>query len=414
MQTTKTQRKRKFLLVLPLLALPFLTMAFWAMGGGSGEGATTASQVPGGLTAELPGSKVESEMGGSKLSFYDRAEEDSARMRQSILNDPYYVKSPVTDSSSFVYSPYPKTDTDPLGNNSSNPFTSGGSTESRIYDRIHQLEKVVREPKAKGALEPDVPQRGAVDLSSDLVQLESMMQTISQRGGDDPELRELNMMLDKVLDVQHPERLKKQKGGEGSSTGTSLLKINPGKFQQLTFFGRTKDTLGRSNSFYSESLSSPVSSFSNAIRAEIFQTQVVSDGSTVKLRLLGECSLGSLVLPKGSFIYAVARVSRDRLQLHIPSIRYQNSVLPVSMDVYDLDGLEGIFVNSAPVQEALQNDIEQRLGAIDIGGYDPSLKRQAASAGIQTAKSLLSKKRKPIQVTLKAGYQLLLKDKSLH
>ncbi len=30
-------KQRKFLLVLPLLAIPFLTMAFWALGGGKGK-----------------------------------------------------------------------------------------------------------------------------------------------------------------------------------------------------------------------------------------------------------------------------------------------------------------------------------------------------------------------------------------
>ncbi len=30
-------RKRKMMLVLPLLVIPFLTMAFWALGGGGSE-----------------------------------------------------------------------------------------------------------------------------------------------------------------------------------------------------------------------------------------------------------------------------------------------------------------------------------------------------------------------------------------
>jgi hypothetical protein len=35
---------------------------------------------------------------------------------------------------------------------------------------------------------------------------------------------------------------------------------------------------------------------------------------------------------------------------------------------------------------------------------------QAASAGIEAAKTLLSKKSKLIKVTVKAGYQVLLRD----
>jgi len=33
----KFLKKRKALLVLPLLALPFITLAFWALGGGKGN-----------------------------------------------------------------------------------------------------------------------------------------------------------------------------------------------------------------------------------------------------------------------------------------------------------------------------------------------------------------------------------------
>jgi hypothetical protein len=36
---------------------------------------------------------------------------------------------------------------------------------------------------------------------------------------------------------------------------------------------------------------------------------------------------------------------------------------------------------------------------------------QAANAGIQAAKSLISKKVKLVKVTVKAGYKILLKDK---
>jgi len=44
---------------------------------------------------------------------------------------------------------------------------------------------------------------------------------------------------------------------------------------------------------------------------------------------------------------------------------------------------------------------------------DPSFKAQAAATGINAAKSLLSKKVKQVKVIVKAGYRLMLKDKSV-
>ena len=46
-------RKRKMMLVLPLLVIPFLTMAFWALGGGKGNESVIANEQRG-LNLNLP------------------------------------------------------------------------------------------------------------------------------------------------------------------------------------------------------------------------------------------------------------------------------------------------------------------------------------------------------------------------
>ncbi len=46
-------RKRKMMLVLPLLVIPFLTMAFWALGGGQVRQNITTAKQPG-LNLNLP------------------------------------------------------------------------------------------------------------------------------------------------------------------------------------------------------------------------------------------------------------------------------------------------------------------------------------------------------------------------
>ncbi|MEI9808557.1 MAG: hypothetical protein WDO16_12190 [Bacteroidota bacterium] len=53
---------------------------------------------------------------------------------------------------------------------------------------------------------------------------------------------------------------------------------------------------------------------------------------------------------------------------------------------------------------------DQTIQSLELASLDPSLKVQAANAGIQTAKSLLTKRTKLVKVTVKAGYQVLLKD----
>ena len=56
--SAQLRKKRKFLLVLPILVLPFVTLIFWAMGGGSigREEGTDAQQ---GLNTDLPDAQLE-------------------------------------------------------------------------------------------------------------------------------------------------------------------------------------------------------------------------------------------------------------------------------------------------------------------------------------------------------------------
>jgi hypothetical protein len=50
------------------------------------------------------------------------------------------------------------------------------------------------------------------------------------------------------------------------------------------------------------------------------------------------------------------------------------------------------------------------MQSVQMTSLDPSLKAQAAAATIETAKTLFSRKMKLINVTLKAGESILLRD----
>ncbi len=50
---------------------------------------------------------------------------------------------------------------------------------------------------------------------------------------------------------------------------------------------------------------------------------------------------------------------------------------------------------------------------MELTSADPSLKAQAATAGINTVKSLMSRKVKQVKVLVKAGYKVLLRDKNV-
>lgn len=90
----KFLQKRKFFLVLPLLVLPFITLMFWALGGGKFNDAQAQQQTAkGGLNLELPDAYLRDDKTLDKLSYYEKAASDSAKLEELMKNDPYYLQN---------------------------------------------------------------------------------------------------------------------------------------------------------------------------------------------------------------------------------------------------------------------------------------------------------------------------------
>ena len=116
-------------------------------------------------------------------------------------------------------------------------------------------------------------------------------------------------------------------------------------------------------------------------------------------------------MPKESFVYGTVSLNGERLRVTITSIRCQDVLLPVQLEVYDLDGLPGIYIPGAMTRDVAKSSVDNAAQMLEVTSLDPSLKAQAASAGLSAVKSLLSKKAKLVKVTIKACYKVLLKDK---
>lgn len=238
---------------------------------------------------------------------------------------------------------------------------------------------------------------------------------------EDPELKELSGMLDKIIQIQNPEMVaEKIKEQSETSKGqvfavrqsfsadpVSLLSVNPG--EDSTETDPLKSIPFEQNGFFGlDETVSPADQ--NAIPAVIAQTQTVVSGSTVKLRLTQDVYIAGVLIPKESFVYGIATLNNERLVIRIESVRYENNLFPVKLSVYDLDGIAGIHIPGAIARDVAKQSLSQDIQGISIGTLDPSLGAQAASAGIQTAKTLMGRKTRLLQVTVKAGYQVLLKD----
>lgn len=87
-------------------------------------------------------------------------------------------------------------------------------------------------------------------------------------------------------------------------------------------------------------------------------------GSRIRLRLLEDITAGKTLIKKGTYLYALINgFSGQRVTLVIKSILYNDKELPVKLDIYDLDGLPGLYV-----PESQFRDFTKDLGTNTIQG----------------------------------------------
>lgn len=164
------------------------------------------------------------------------------------------------------------------------------------------------------------------------------------------------------------------------------------------------------NGFYSLEDAGLPDEAANAITAVVHGTQTLVNGSTVKLRLVSDVLINGTLIPRDHFLFGVSSLNGERLQVVIKGIRYQNALFPVELSVYDLDGMAGIYIPGAITRDVAKQSADRAVQSLNLNTLDASLGAQAASAGIEAARTLLGKRVKRIEVTVKADYRVLLWD----
>lgn len=414
-------RKRKMLLVMPVLVIPFLTLAFWSNGGGKVYGKSSMRDNSTGLNLNLPDAKLKDNEPGDKLSFYDKADKDSIKMAELMGKDPYYKGK---DTSRLPSNELERI-TQATANKYNQPLNTSPyevapkNTEQKIMDRLASLEREMNRPEvtptASGLPGSDSEPQNKPE-SGDMDRLENMLQMINQKPATDPEMSQIDNTLEKILDIQHPDRMREKIKGLSAEKKDKVFPVSQVPPDvPISFFGNSKiDTVKpksqQSSGFYGLSNNDEAVNEANAIEAVVHESQIVTNGSIVKLRLLTDIYINGTLIPKDNFVFGQAVLSGERLEVELNSIRYHNSLFPVSLSVYDLDGLKGIYIPGAITRDVAKQSADNSLQLMELSTVSPNIGVQAAGAGINAMKSLLSRKVKLVKVTVKTGYKVLLRE----
>lgn len=411
-------KQRKMMVVLPLLAIPFITMAFWALGGGKGIGNDNQSKTVAGLNLQLPSANLKNEKNEDKLSFYKEADADSLKRAELLRNDPYYKdsmqeKQTLMDATENLYNPADLKG----GLNMSTYKTSADANEQKIYQKINEINKQINQPEPTAISYSNLGNQNNDNneqFSKDVDRMQEMMQMMTDKQEADPEMQQLNGTLEKILDIQHPQRVKdklKEKSLQQKNVVFSISKNSTP--DNISLLDTSKRKADKVTGFYGIDDNKNVSEDDNAVEAVVHANQTLVNGAVIKLRLTIDIYVSGTLIPKGNFVYGITSLNDERLEIEISSIRYGNSLFPVKLEVYDMDGLPGIHIPGAITRDVAKQSADNGLQLMELTSVDPSLKAQAAAAGINTVKNLLSKKVKQVKVMVKSEYKVLLKSKNL-
>lgn len=197
----------------------------------------------------------------------------------------------------------------------------------------------------------------------------------------------------------------------GDVTVNGTISYNEKAVNQPTDNAETQEVVKRSRQtsdfFNSLSENEPQS---NLIKAIIDEDIKAVDGSRVRLRLLDDIEIGSIVMPKGSYIYAImSGFGSQRVKGSVKSLLYNDELIKVSLSIYDTDGLEGLYVPSSSFRETSKEVASSAMSgniSMNQGSYENSLAQwgmQAIQNAYQRTTNAISKSIKKNSAKLKYG-----------
>ncbi|HLR36490.1 MAG TPA: conjugative transposon protein TraM, partial [Chitinophagaceae bacterium] len=151
-----------------------------------------------------------------------------------------------------------------------------------------------------------------------------------------------------------------------------------------------------------------------SISAMIDQNVKVHLGSRVRIRLLKDIFVGNHKIEKGSYLYGmVSGFQTQRVNISITQIQYQNTSLPVKLDVYDNDGYLGLYVPGSNFREFTKEiGTQATRGMSQVISPDGSdVQTNLLSQVFNTTTTTMAKLIKKDKAFLKYNYIVYLKER---
>ncbi|MDQ2719378.1 MAG: conjugative transposon protein TraM [Bacteroidota bacterium] len=218
------------------------------------------------------------------------------------------------------------------------------------------------------------------------------------------------------------EQMKYMDSVQQTNGGSGVIAKNAGKNKSYTKnFNPNADTSFKplhitATSLRKQNVFNTVQNFNDDddnIAAMIDQDVKATLGSRVRIRLLKDMYVGDYLIKRGTYIYGVATgFQKQRVNISIAQVLYNNTSLPVKIDLFDNDGYLGLYVPGSNFREfSKEIGTQATQGLSQVATPDNSnVKTNLLSQVFNTTTTTLSNLIRKDKAFLKYNYIVYLKE----
>lgn len=418
--TEQQRQQRKKMLVYPLMVLLFAG-CMWLIFAPSQEDKEKAKQGQG-FNTDMP-LPEDSKIIGDKAKAYEQLQlEGRQKERRGMVGDlSTFWNDGNGEAGDTAADDYRLTRAETSDEGTTDERQAGIRSSAAAYQRLNTSLGTFYEPPKED--------REKEELRERIDELEAMLMA---QEGKPSSMEEQVALLEKSYELA----AKYQSGGnnagqtvqpEGTETsaktGEKSMKAEPVSGVRrtvvsalplpLTDSAFIADYAGERNYGFHTAVGTPELTGKNTIAACVQGDQTITDGQTVKLRLLEPMRVSGRIIPRNVPLVGAARLQGERLGIGITSLEHEGTIIPVELEVYDSDGQAGVFIPGS-----MELDAAKEIGA-NMGSSLGSSINISTDAGAQLASDLgrgaiqgisqyISKRMRTVKVHLKSGYRVLL------
>lgn len=332
--------------ILPIIMLPFLCLLFYGYKSFSKDGPPEPIQGLSGIQSEI--GKVSEQIQKKPLD----SKLDASRETYKRANDGYTaikgLELEVEESSQIK--------------------TLYNEEERRLLDSIDNALKSVGlysgKPDTGNSISSVLPQpsrlqsfsREDEELLNAINQLEGKKTQVPANKYEDPmDLFKAQMAvidsISKANDPDYRELQQKEKENEpvANETENAVYRVQKSEGAAILFNTVTREKKGK---------------FIEAIIDQDIKSGTL--GARLRIRLLDDILIGNAIVGRGTYLYAlISGYEAQRVKLTISSVMINDRIFPIKLSIYDVDGMEGLYVPASAFRE-----FSKELGGNTTGGMN--------------------------------------------